>query len=80
MRSALFDTCLGREDTDSLKWSRYRGRDVLPMWVADMDFRCAEPIIEAMRRRVDHGVFGYAVAWPADYSVIDWWPAARLGD
>ncbi len=73
MRSALFDTCPGREDTDSLKWSRYRGRDVLPMWVADMDFRCAEPIIEAMRRRVDHGVFGYAVARPADYeAVIDW--------
>ncbi len=68
-----FGTCPDRTETDSLKWSRYRGRDILPMWVADMDFRCAEPIAEALRRRVAHGVFGYAVARPADVdAVIDW--------
>lgn len=69
----MFDACPDRTDTDSLKWSRYRGRDVLPMWVADMDCVCAEPILDALRRRVEHGVFGYAVARPADTdAVIDW--------
>ncbi len=55
-----FDKVVDRRDTDSLKWGRYRGTDVIPMWVADMDFRSPEPIREALRRRVEHGVFGYA--------------------
>ncbi len=54
-----FDSVVDRRDTDSLKWSRYKGTDVIPMWVADMDFRSPEPILEALRRRVEHGVFGY---------------------
>jgi len=54
-----FDSPVDRRGTASSKWERYRGRDVIPMWVADMDFRCAPPIIEALRARVDHGVFGY---------------------
>ena len=41
-----------------MKWGAYAG-DVLPMWVADMDFRSAEPIIRALHHRIDHGVFGY---------------------
>jgi len=53
-----FDTPYTRKDTDSLKWSRY-GADVLPMWVADMDFRSPEPVIQALLRRVEHGIFGY---------------------
>jgi len=55
-----FDTVVERRGTDSQKWSRYGDRDVIPMWVADMDFRASEPVIEALHRRVDHGVFGYA--------------------
>jgi cystathionine beta-lyase len=55
-----FDTVYDRQDTDSLKWSRYRGRDVIPMWVADMDFRSPPPVVEALRRRVEQGIFGYA--------------------
>lgn len=55
-----FDTVPERRDTDSQKWQKYAGRDVLPMWVADMDFASAPPIIEALHKRVDHGVFGYA--------------------
>jgi cystathionine beta-lyase len=54
-----FDTPVDRRATSSTKWNRYRGRDVLPLWVADMDFRCAPAIVEALRARVDHGVFGY---------------------
>ena len=73
----MFDTFPDRTDTDSLKWSRYRGKDILPMWVADMDFTCAEPIIEALRRRVSHGVFGYAIARPADYEAVIHWVQER---
>lgn len=55
-----FDTVPDRRGTDSQKWQKYGGRDVLPMWVADMDFRSPPAIIEALRERVEHGVFGYA--------------------
>jgi cysteine-S-conjugate beta-lyase len=60
MSSFDFDRVPERRDTDSQKWQKYAGRDVLPMWVADMDFPSAPAIIEALHRRVDHGVFGYA--------------------
>jgi len=56
-----FDAVIDRRNTDSLKWDRYRGRDVIPMWVADMDFQAPEPILEALRSRVEHGIFGYAL-------------------
>ncbi len=56
-----FDTVVERRGTDSLKWGRYKGRDILPMWVADMDFRAPQPVLEALHGRVEHGVFGYAV-------------------
>ena len=55
----LFDPHIDRRQTSSQKWERYRDRDVLPMWVADTDFRSPEPIIQALQQRVDHGVFGY---------------------
>jgi len=55
-----FDRPPERRGTDSQKWQRYEGRDVLPMWVADMDFETAPAIVEALRRRVAHGIFGYA--------------------
>ncbi|MEN9469366.1 MAG: hypothetical protein RL630_1099, partial [Verrucomicrobiota bacterium] len=56
-----FNTCPNRAGTGSLKWERYAGRDVIPMWVADMDFTSAPEIIEALHKRVSHGVFGYTV-------------------
>lgn len=55
-----FDTPIDRRGTDSQRWQKYEGRDVLPLWVADMDFRSPPPVIEALHRRVDHGIFGYA--------------------
>lgn len=56
-----FDSPIDRRGTDSLKWTRYRGRDIIPMWVADMDFRTPQPILDALHKRLDHGVLGYAV-------------------
>lgn len=57
-----FDAIIDRSQTASLKWDRYKGRDIIPMWVADMDFRAAPEIIEALHQRIDHGVFGYTLA------------------
>jgi len=56
-----FDTVTSRKNTASMKWDKYRDRDVLPFWVADMDFKVAEPIQRAVEERVSHGVFGYTV-------------------
>ena len=47
------------------KWGRYAGRDVIPMWVADMDFAAPPVVLEALHARIDHGVFGYTDAWPS---------------
>ena len=57
-----FDTVTSRKNTASLKWDKYRDQDILPFWVADMDFKLAEPIQKAVEERVSHGVFGYTVA------------------
>jgi cystathionine beta-lyase len=51
LRGYDFDRVVERRGTDSVKWSRY-GKEVLPLWVADMDFPSAQPIVEVLRRRV----------------------------
>ena len=53
-----FDRIFERRDTGSNKWHFY-GEDILPLWVADMDFAAPEPILAALRAKVDHGIFGY---------------------
>jgi cystathionine beta-lyase len=53
-----FDRVIERRNTDSNKWRKY-GADVVPLWVADMDFPSPEPVTRALRERVEHGVFGY---------------------
>lgn len=55
-----FDTVPSRLGTDSQKWQKYANRDVLPLWVADMDFRSPPAIIDTLQRRVADGIFGYA--------------------
>lgn len=60
MSASDFDLVPERRGTDSQKWQRYDGRDVLPLWVADMDFQSPPAILEALHRRVNHGIFGYA--------------------
>jgi cystathionine beta-lyase len=54
-----FDSTVDRRGTASEKWDRYAGLDILPLWVADMDFRSPPAVIQALHQRVDHGVFGY---------------------
>ena len=62
MMTFNFDTPIDRlafPHDDSVKWGKYAGRDVLPMWVADMDFAAPPVVLEALKARVDHGVLGY---------------------
>jgi len=54
-----FETPINRRNTASLKWERYADPGVIPLWVADMDFPSPPAVIDALRRRIDHGVFGY---------------------
>ncbi len=56
-----FDRIIDRRNTASLKWDRYKGKDVIPLWVADMDFQAPRPILDALHERVTHGVFGYGL-------------------
>ncbi len=60
-----FDNCRARYNTNSLKYDRYADSDILPMWVADMDFSVAREITEAIRARLEHDVFGYSYIAPA---------------
>lgn len=54
-----FDRVINRSDTGSLKWDKYKGKDIIPLWVADMDFASPPCVIEALQKRIAHGVFGY---------------------
>ena len=56
-----FDTVLERRGTASLKWEKYRERDIIPLWVADMDFRSPPAVIRALQQRIENGVFGYTI-------------------
>ena len=62
---SIFDTLVDRRGSDSIKWDRYAGRDVLPLWVADMDFVAPPPVLTALHRRIEHGIFGYGGPWPS---------------
>ncbi|WP_380177588.1 MalY/PatB family protein [Kalamiella sp. sgz302252] len=57
--ACTFDQRIDRRHSDSLKWRKYGERDILPLWVADTDFRSPECVIDALQQRVAHGVFGY---------------------
>ncbi|MCH9022993.1 MAG: putative C-S lyase [Planctomycetes bacterium] len=55
-----FDKVIDRRGTGSEKWEKYAHRDVIPMWVADMDFQSPPAVLAALHEQVDHGIFGYA--------------------
>jgi cystathionine beta-lyase len=61
-RSFDFDTPIDRRSTASLKWDKYKDQDIIPLWVADMDFRSPPAVIDALHQRVEHGIYGYTVA------------------
>lgn len=74
-----FDEIIDRRGTDCVKWDGADNPDVLPMWVADMDFRTAPAIIDALRRRVDHGILGYTRVPQSYYDSVTGWFSRRHG-
>ena len=78
-----FDELTHRRGTDCVKWDAESpvgpiDEDVIPMWVADMDFKVAPEIVEALRNRVDQGIFGYTHVPDSYYeAAIDWWERRR---
>lgn len=83
MASYNFDTVIDRKNTNSLKYDfaveRGLPADVLPLWVADMDFRAPEPVLAALHRAVEHGIFGYSEAKPDYYEAVSGWFRDRFG-
>lgn len=65
-----FDSPVPRTDSDSYKWHKYQGKDIIPMWVADMDFQSPPAVLDALHRRVEHGIFGYGRPDPALKEVL----------
>ncbi len=64
-----FDISVERWDTASMKWDKYKGKDIIPLWVADMDFCSPPAVINALQKRIEHGVFGYTIP-PDDLNKI----------
>ena len=62
---SIFDQPIERRGSDSIKWGKYAGREILPLWVADMDFAAPPPVLAALQERIAHGVFGYGAPSPA---------------
>ena len=68
-----FDEIIPRRGTNSVKWDIAKEDGVIPMWVADMDFQAAPCIRQALKERMDHGVFGYTLVPNSYYeSIISW--------
>lgn len=74
-----FDEVISRRGTLSYKWDSATDAEVLPLWVADMDFRTSPAIIEALQRRVAHGIFGYTRVPDVYYQAVTNWFARRHG-
>lgn len=68
-----FDEIVNRRGTNSVKWDEVKEEGVIPMWVADMDFKAAPCILKALKKRIEHGVFGYTIVPDSYYeSIISW--------
>jgi cystathionine beta-lyase len=68
-----FDELIERRGTNCVKWDESPSPDVIPLWVADMDFKAAPAILEAVKKRAEHGVFGYNIVPESYYeAVISW--------
>lgn len=67
-----FEDIIDRRSVPGEKWGRYADRDVLPLWVADMDFAAPPEVLAALQTRIEHGVFGYTYPWPSlEQAVVD---------
>ena len=81
---STFENAIERRNTHSLKWDRIEavygvkdGSDILPMWVADMDFAAPSVVIEAIKERLDHGVFGYSFVSEDQKDAVRNWLSSR---
>lgn len=78
-----FDIVVDRRNTNSLKYDFYqergRSRDLLPLWVADMDFQAPEEVLNALRQKADHGIFGYSEPKEEYFSALVKWFSDRHG-
>lgn len=74
-----FDEIIPRRNTNSYKWDSATDADILPMWVADMDFRTAPAIIHALQQRIEHGIFGYTRVPDTYYKAVTGWFEQRHG-
>jgi len=78
-----FDQVTSRYGTDSTKWdsavSRGKPADVLPLWIADMDFPAPDCVLEALSARVGHGIFGYSDPSPSYFAALRKWFTGRFG-
>lgn len=72
-----FDEIIPRRGTNSYKWDSAGDAGILPMWVADMDFRTAPPVVEALRKRAEHGIFGYVRVPDVYYAAVTNWFTRR---
>ncbi len=70
MTLSRFDQIVPRRQTGSSKWDKYQGTDILPMWVADMDFAAPDQVVAAIEQRARHGVFGYNEPPPGLIDVV----------
>lgn len=73
-----FDQIIDRRNSDSIKWNLFED-DVLPLWVADMDFKSPPAVIQALRKRIDHGLFGYSSTQDNTKSAVQRWLLNRHG-
>ena len=78
-----FDKIIDRRQTGSTKWdgsilkNLYGDEDVLPLWLADMDFECPEPLVEALKNRAAHPIYGYTSRLPSYYEAVAGWMGRR---
>jgi cystathionine beta-lyase len=83
MRKYDFDTVIERKGTVCAKWDGmepiFGTGDILPMWVADMDFKAPPEVVEVLRERVDHGIFGYTRRFAPYREAIAGWFERRHG-
>lgn len=78
-----FHEVIDRKNTSSVKWDnlarRFGDEELLPMWIADMDFMSPRPVIEALKKRADHGIFGYTSLPGSYFEAIETWLQKRHG-
>ena len=79
MNNYNFDELVERKNTNSYKWDEHDDPDIIPLWVADMDFKAAPCIINALQQRLDHGVFGYTFVPESYYEAVINWFSQRHG-